>query len=143
MMQPLAALAFWALAGPAAAQAIYKCTEGGKISYGERPCAAGTTAEIAVAPAPPADPELQARLARQKALVTELDNARRAQALAERPAARAASASAAARKQHCAKLKLQQKWTDEDLRSAAGAATEPLKRKLRRQAEALALECPP
>jgi len=141
MMQLIAALAIWALAGAAAGQTIFKCTEGGKTSYGEQPCAAGTASAIAVPPAPPADPELQARLARQKALLAGIEKERRATAAA-RPAGRAASAAAAARKQRCDKLRLQLKWTEEDLRATAGPATEPLRLRLRRQAEAMAVECP-
>nr|WP_229508040.1 DUF4124 domain-containing protein [Massilia sp. Dwa41.01b] len=65
-------LVLCAFGSGAAAQTVYKCTSDGKVSYGERPCAAGTTA---VVPSPtPGDPAAAAaRLARQKAVLEEVD----------------------------------------------------------------------
>lgn len=64
------------LAGPAGAQPVYKCVEDGKITYTDRPCAAGAVASslpgvIVVAPPGRSERELarqaEARLERERA----------------------------------------------------------------------------
>jgi hypothetical protein len=130
-----------ALCNPATAQTVYKCTADGKVRYGETPCAAGTGAELAVPAAPPADPQAQQELLRQKALLARLQKERRTTEARDERAQAHADQAAAVRKKRCDKLRLQKRWADEDLaRSAAGA--DALRLKARRQAEALAVECP-
>jgi hypothetical protein len=144
MMRAFAVLAIWAACGAAGAQTIYKCTVRGKVSYGEKPCEAGTQRTIAVPEAPQPDPELAARLARQKALAESLE-AERQKAAADNAgiSRRAAAPAASPQQQRCEKMRLQLKWLEEDLRKTAGPATEPLRLKAQRQAEALAVECRP
>lgn len=146
------------LAWPAAsAQGIYKCNAGGKISYADRPCLAGTSTRL---PPPPSGVDLpdknavatrdartlvefeKLRLAREDKLAR--DKAReqaREEARVERSRQQRARAALAHRKT-CDKLRLRRKWADEDALRAAGKAHDAARRKARRQAEALAVECP-
>jgi len=142
MVRTLLILASLAACATAQAQTIYKCSSGGKVTYGEQPCSAGTQATLAVPPAPPPDPELKERLARQKALAESLEKERRDAAVqAAKDARPVAAARASPQQQRCEKLRLQLKWAEEDLRKAAGPGTEALRLKAQRQAEALAVEC--
>lgn len=144
MVRAFAVLAIWAACGAAGAQTIYKCTVKGKVSYGEKPCEAGTQRTIAVPEAPQPDPELTARLARQKALADSLEAERQKAAANNAGISRRGAAPAASTQQlRCEKMRLQLKWLEEDLRKTAGPATEPLRLKAQRQAEALAVECRP
>lgn len=139
-----ACFACLALGASAYAQTIYKCVSQGKVSYGELPCSAGTQSTLAVPAAPPPDPHLQQRLARQKALAESLDQQRRDAAAHTAKAARPVrAAGVTAQQQRCDKLRLQLRWAQEDLRRAAGPGTEPLRLKVQRQAEAMAVQCPP
>lgn len=141
MVRMLLVLAGLAVCALAPAQTIYKCSTGGKVTYGEQPCSAGKQATLEVPPPPPPDPELKQRLARQKALAESLDKERRDAAAQAAKAARPAAARASPQLARCEKLRLQLKWAEEDLRKAAGPATEPLRLKAQRQAEAMAVEC--
>lgn len=142
MVRMLVVLAILAGYASASAQTIYKCSTNGKVTYGERPCRAGTQATLAVPPPPPLDPELKERLARQKALAESLEKERRDAAAQAAKAARPVTATRATpQQQRCDKLRLQLRWAEEDLRKAAGPATEALRLKVERQAEAMAVEC--
>lgn len=144
MVRTLVVLASLAACASASAQSIYKCSSAGKVTYSEQPCSSGKQATIEVPAPPPPDPELKERLARQKALAESLDKERRDSAAQAAKAARPASAARAnPRQQRCDKLRLQLKWAEEDLRKTAGPATEPLRLKVERQAEAMAVECQP
>ncbi|MBZ2207585.1 DUF4124 domain-containing protein [Massilia soli] len=142
MSRALVILAGLALCAPAPAQSIYKCSSNGKVTYSEQPCSSGTQAMLDVPPAPPPDPELKQRLARQKALAESLDKERReASALAAKAARPPGAARATPQQQRCDKLRLQLKWAQDDLRKSAGPATEAMRIKVERQAEAMAVEC--
>lgn len=130
-----------ALAGPAAAQTVYKCTVDGKVSYGERPCAHGTTTTLDLPPAPDGAAAAEA-LERDKARLAALQKERAmANAREEREHQRAARAAAATRST-CERLRLQQKWAEEDAARADKATSAAARRKAKRQAEALAVQCP-
>jgi hypothetical protein len=143
MIRHITVVAACALCNPAGAgEAIYKCTEGGKVMYSEHPCARGKTVALPVPAAPAPSPEAAQQLARARAAVAALEQERAArEAREEREAARQRRA-AAAQGRKCARLRLQRKWADEDLARATGAAAEAARIKARRQAEALAVECP-
>lgn len=142
MVRILVVLASLAVCASAPAQTIYKCSVNGKVTYSEQPCSAGSQATLDVPPPPPPDPELKERLARQKALAESLDKERHdAAAQAARAARPVAAARVPPQQQRCEKLRLQLRWAEEDLRKAAGPATEALRLKVERQAEALAVEC--
>jgi Rad3-related DNA helicase len=142
MFRTMSILAICVLSNGAAAQTVYKCSVDGKVAYGDTPCATGKTIELSVPAAPATSPDTGKELERQKALLARIEKERLAHAAREQRGQARDGHAAAARKQRCDKLRLQQKWAEEDLRKAAGPATEPLKLKVRRQAEALAVECP-
>lgn len=124
-----------------AAGAIYKCHEGGRVSYTDRPCA-GPGAELPVRAAPPPDPETQARMVRARDMALEIDQLRAEQRMREERQAEGARRSALALRKRCDKLRLQQQWLAEDLARTRADAKESARTKLRRQAETLAVECP-
>jgi hypothetical protein len=141
MLRLLTFLAACALCQAAGAQAIYKCTVNGKVEYGDRPCASGQTVELAVPVAPSVAPA-HAQAQRERATLAQLEKLRLAREIAqEREQARDRRALATQR-QRCNRLRLQRRWADEDLARASGARMEAAKIKARRQAEALAVECP-
>src|SRR5690606_407902 len=120
---------------------VYKCSEGGKPSYSDRPCGQGAVVLKVQAPSPAA-PEALERLARERAMLQEIEDAR---AVREEQAARArarAQREAAALRRRCDKLQLQRKWAEEDARRAGRDEAERARTKARRQAEAMAVECP-
>lgn len=125
----------------AAASTIYKCKEGARISYNDRPCGhAAVALHVQAAPAPA--PESLQRIARERAMLQEIEAAR---AMREQGAAREgarAQRAAAALKRRCDKLRLQRKWAEEDMARASREEAERARLKARRQAEALAVECP-
>ena len=141
MRTMMATVILCALAQPAAAQTIYKCTAGGKVSYGEQPCADGKTTALAVPPAP--DHAAAAQLLKQeKARLAAFQKERKAaKERDERDSQRAARAAASTR-QKCDRLRLQAKWADEDAARAGKASVALARLKARRQAEALAVQCP-
>jgi hypothetical protein len=152
MVRIIALLAAGALCQAAFGQAVYKCTVDGKIEYGDRPCAGGEGVLLKV-PAPGATPaEAAAAVQRERETLLALDKlrlaheqqAQRERELAlreERHQARGRKAADAQRLK-CDKLRLHQKWSDEDRAHLAGPAAEAARVKARRQAEAMAVECP-
>lgn len=134
-------LASGAATAAAAAGTIYKCKDGGTTSYHDQPCGQGAVAlKVQATPAPA--PEALQRLARERALLQEIEDARM---LREEQAARdgaRAQRAAAALKRRCDKLRLQHKWAIEDSRRAGREDAERARTKAQRQAEALAVECP-
>lgn len=142
MKTMMAGLMMCALAQGAAAQTIYKCTGGGKVSYGEQPCAGGKATALAPLPAPPDSAAAVASLERDKARLAALQQERGvAQARAAREGERAARAAAVTR-QKCERLRLQHKWAQEDVARAGKATAASARLKAKRQAEAMAVQCP-
>jgi hypothetical protein len=128
---------------------IYKCRDGGRVSYSDQPCP-GSGAALTVPDAPPPDPATQERLERQRVAVLQLEKARLTEtAREEREVERVRRTSLAERKR-CDRLRLQRQWADEDLARqrlagndpARAAASEAARLKAKRQADTLALECP-
>ena len=142
-MKTLLVVLLWSAAAVAYAQAVYKCTVDGKVSYGDVPCPNGAAAATLDAPAaPPADSAAAATLRRQQKQADTLTKARvKREEREEREAARVSQAAAVQRKK-CDKLKLQKRWADEDARRATGQATEAARLRAHRAGEAMALECP-
>jgi hypothetical protein len=128
-------------AQPLAAGAIYKCHEGSRVTYADRPCA-GAGAELPLRAAPPPDPETQARMARARDMVLGIDQSRTEQTLREERDGERARRAALALRKRCDKLRLQRQWLEEDLARTRGDARETARIKVRRQAETLAVECP-
>jgi hypothetical protein len=130
----------------ASAQTMYKCTNNGTLTYGDRPCATGPSQQVTVAPTPQADPATLERLARQHALAMQLiardaarDDYEERELKREQQRARRA---ASAHKLKCDRLRLRQQWAQEDVRRAPQKSTGNAQVKARRQQQAMALECP-
>jgi hypothetical protein len=141
MKTTMLVLGLCALVQAAGAQTIYKCTTNGKVSYGEQPCAAGNSTQLAVPPAPSGE-QAAAALERDKARLAALQKERAAvNTREERDRERSARAAAATR-QKCDRLRLQLKWAEEDAARAGKEAATAARLKARRQAEALAVQCP-
>lgn len=125
----------------ASAQTLYKCSVDGKITYSGKPCA-GTVTQIEVPPAPTPNPEAAKDLARDKTLSAKLQKERQAREAQQQRDDDVLDRTSGARAQRCAKLRLQKKWADEAAGKAAVANQEAAREKARKQAEAMALECP-
>jgi hypothetical protein len=141
-MKLLIVLILWSATLLVYAQTVYKCTLDGKVSYGDRPCAAGANTATLEAPVAPArDPGAATSLRRQQKQADTLEKARlKREEREERDAARVSQAAAVQRKK-CDKLQLNKRWADEDARRATGQASEPARLKARRAGETMALEC--
>ncbi|WP_288379267.1 DUF4124 domain-containing protein [uncultured Massilia sp.] len=144
-MLKLFSLAFVFLLSPAAtAGTIYKCVENGKTSYSDQPCGKNPVA-LDLRVAPPAPEEAAERLARSKAYLADAEAARadeNARAVRAARVAQRVQRDLQAERKRCDKLRLQTKWAEEDSRRASREAGERERSKARRQAEALAVECP-
>lgn len=138
---------------PAQAGDIYKCSEGGRTVYREQPCN-GAGAVLSMPPAPRPDPDFEARQARARNLVADIE-ARDAEqdALDERDArdaARRQQRQAEDRARHC--LALRQRHQAESEREgraiarnrgqARAWAEQDARSNERLRARALANECP-
>jgi hypothetical protein len=141
MKAMMAALGLCTLACGAAAQTVYKCTVDGKVSYGDQPCAHGRTTELAVPPAPSGAAAAEA-LARDKARLAALQKERASVEAREERERQRAARSAATLRQKCERLRLQARWAEEDAARAGKATSAAARLKARRQAEALAVQCP-
>ena len=145
MFRIIPVLAVCALCVPwtsAAAQAVYKCTVDGKVTYGDQPCAGGATVALAVPKAPAGPPAGAQQLARVQAASLALEKLRLTRELREEREQARLSRAAAVRRQKCDRLRLRQKWASEDLARTEGAKLEAARIKVRRQAESMAVECP-
>ena len=142
MTKLIVAVAACVVAQGAGAGAIYKCTTGGKVAYGDQPCAHGAGTELAVRAAPPADPAAADKLAGDRLRLLALEKSRAADALREAREGQRTAKVFAAQRQKCDRLRLKQKWLDEDLGRARGDAVAAARLKAKRQAEATAVECP-
>jgi hypothetical protein len=142
MFRVIPVLAACALCGAAAAQTVYKCNVNGKVTYGDHPCASGATVELAVPAAPAGAPAAGQELARARAASLELEKLRMTRELREEREQARLSRAAASLRQKCDRLRLRHKWANEDLVRTEGPKLEAARLKTRRQAEALAVECP-
>jgi hypothetical protein len=127
----------------ALADPVYKCTQDGRTTYTDRPCAQGKSTEL-----PPAGirPEgAESVTTRDARTLVELEKLRivreREQARIDRADARQARAAAAHRKQ-CARLNLRKRWAEEDVARLTGRAQTAAQRRAQRATQALAVECP-
>jgi hypothetical protein len=137
----LAACALCPLCHCALAQTIYKCSVENKVSYGDRPCGGGTTVELAVPAAPP-QASTRDTAVREREILLQLEKLRLVRALHEEREQARERRVLASQRQKCNRLRLQRKWADEDQARASGAQLDAARLKARRQAEALAVECP-
>lgn len=141
-MFPVVIVVLLVLSVPALAQSIYKCTQHGTTLYGDQPCSGGHVTTLALPAAPAPDPDAARSLQRQQALLARLEKQRHAREVREQRVQARIDQAAAVQARRCGTLRLQQKWTDEDLSRAVGDNKEALRKKARRQRQAMALECP-
>lgn len=150
MLRHLTLLAIFAIVTNVHAQTVYKCKADGKVSYSDRPCAQGASHALPPPPAGisaadtmgPQGGDARTLLAADKLRFARDKELARTQAREERERKRDVHA-AQVRRQKCDKLRLRQKWIEEDLaRTVHGPAHDSARTKLRRQAENLAVECP-
>jgi hypothetical protein len=139
-MNPLPLLLL-AIALPAGAQSLHKCTVDGKVSYSQQPCDRGVASTVAVPPAPPPDPAAAADLQRQQREADKLTTERRKREAREEREERTVARAAATHHKKCKKLQLQQKWAEEDARGATLQNTERARLKAKRAADMAQLEC--
>jgi len=145
MIRPLSFAMLCLLCQAASAQAVYKCSHGGKISYGDRPCTAGASTRLPPPPAGVAPPEAGAVATRDARTLLELEKlriARDKQIEAEERRQDKLARAAQARRKTCNKLRLRHKWAQEDAARVQGKAREAALLKVRRQRETMAVECP-
>jgi len=128
----------------ASAQSVYKCTQDGKTTYADRPCAHGKAVELP----PPAGirPEGAETVATRDArTLLELEKLRMAWEKEQERAARADAhleRAAARHHQQCERLRLRHRWATEDAARLAGRARVAAQRRVQRAREAMAVECP-
>ncbi|PQO98161.1 DUF4124 domain-containing protein [Massilia phosphatilytica] len=128
----------------ALADPVYKCTQDGRTSYSDRPCAHGKPVELppAVGIRPDGAESVTTRDARTLLELEKLRIAReKEQARVDKADARQARAAGAHRKQ-CARLNLRKRWAEDDVARLAGRAKVAAQRRAQRATEALAVECP-
>lgn len=124
------------------AQTVHKCTVDGKVTYTEQPCQAGTAAVIAVPEAPPPNPGAATDLKRMQKEARALERDRHRREAASDREQQQAARTAQARSKQCAKLRLEKKWADDDVRGALVQNLDRAKTRAQRAADRLALECP-
>ncbi len=129
------------MALPAGAQALHKCTIDGKVNYSQQPCEKGVASVIKVPDTPPPDPSAAADLKRQEREANRLATQRRKREAREEREELAEARAVASHNKKCKKLKMQQKWAEEDARGATLQNVERSQQKAKRAAEMLQLEC--
>lgn len=122
---------------------VYKCRSGGTVSYLDRPCPDGVGVTLSVPARPPSDiAQAKAAALRDREALLQVEKIRLASELRVQREAEREQKAAQARRHKCDRLRLRHKWAEEDLARSTGPALEAARLKVRRQAEALAVECP-
>jgi hypothetical protein len=151
MFRFIPVVAACALGQPVLAQ-VYKCQVEGKVEYGDRPCPTGESVTLKV-------PRVAANTAgvsepprREREALLQLEKMRLARemreererdiALREQRAHAREQRTLEAQRRKCAKMRLHQKWADEDRSRLTGKSAETARTKARRDAEMMAVECP-
>jgi hypothetical protein len=128
----------------ASAQSVYKCTQDGKTTYADQPCAHGRSVELP----PPAGvrPEGAETVATRDArTLLELEKLRIAR---DKEAERIARAdahlerAAAKRRKQCERVRLRHRWALDDVARLTGRARAAAQRRVQRAQDAMAVECP-
>ncbi len=129
----------------ALADPVYKCTQHGKTSYSDRPCAQGKSVALPPEPVGIRPEGAESVTTRDARTLLELEKLRIARAKEQeridKTDARQARSAATHRKQ-CARLNLRKRWAEEDVARLAGRAKVAAQRRAKRATEALAVECP-
>ncbi|WP_028102554.1 DUF4124 domain-containing protein [Pseudoduganella violaceinigra] len=126
---------------PAGAQALYKCSVDGKLSYSQQPCEKGVASMIDVPAPPKADPSAAAELKRKEREANKMATERRKREAREEREELAGARAVANHNKKCKKLQMQQKWAEEDARGATLQNSERAKQKAKRAADMAQMEC--
>jgi hypothetical protein len=143
MIRPIFLLAAFVLT-QASAQSVFKCTQDGKTTYADRPCAHGKAVELP----PPAGirPEGAETVATHDArTLLELEKLRMAREKEQERTARADARLERATAQHrkqCERVRLRHRWATEDAARLTGRARVAAERRVLRAKDAMAVECP-
>ncbi|WP_338761645.1 DUF4124 domain-containing protein [Massilia sp. METH4] len=138
-MRVLLAIASLAAALPAHAQ-MYKCVDGGKVTYSEAPCARGTQTVMKAQDAPAMQPE-PGELERMQVEAARLQQERKLREAREDRLDAARERQAARRREQCARLQRASKWAADDARRATAQGADAARLKAARAAERHAAEC--
>ncbi|TWI69337.1 hypothetical protein IP91_00405 [Pseudoduganella lurida] len=121
---------------------IYKCAlEGKPVTYSEAPCERGRETVLASPAAPAPDRVAMGELKRLQAESKKLEKQRLAQDARQDREDAARQRMAAQKRQRCDKLKLAQKWAEDDARRASPQAAEAARLRARRAGERHDVEC--
>ena len=129
------------LCTPLVAQAVYKCTRLGAISYTDTPCE-GTQLDIPLpTPSGHRANNQERTLTTEKAEISRLQKTREQRERQDQQIRDLSSRGAAAREHKCKTLSLQLRWREEDLREAPLESQHKARTRVRRAAEKYAMEC--
>lgn len=131
-----------AVCSGASSASIYKCVSGAKISYTDRPCDHAIVTPIGIVPVPPADPEVAARLARQKKILDGLIEQRTAAEERGYSAQLSAERADMAQRQRCQKMDGVRRRAGEAAEIAMGTRKQKLREKAFRLRQEYAATCP-
>lgn len=131
-----------AVCSGASAGSIYKCVSGGKTSYTDRPCDYASVTPIDIATVPAADPEVAARLARQKQILDGMVKERTAAEQRSYRAQLSAERAEMAQRQRCQKMDSARRRAGEAAESAMGARKQKLREKAYQLRQEYAVLCP-
>lgn len=142
-MRHIVLFLFACAATQAASGQVYKCRSGGTVTYLDRPCADGVSIELSVPKARQSEiAQAKSAALRDREALLQIEKVRLANELRSQREAERAQKAAEAQRRKCERLRLRQKWAEEDLARSTGPAMDAARVKARRQAEATAVECP-
>jgi hypothetical protein len=118
----------------------YKCTDGDRTAYSEAPCGRGQQTVLPKPDAPATKPEA-APLQRLQDESARLQRERQTREAREDREDAARARQAAKRRDRCAKLELDRKWAEDDMRRASHHTADAARLQARRAAERHAAAC--
>jgi hypothetical protein len=120
--------------------AVYKCTDHGTVAYSDLPCH-GQQSILSEPPAAQSGITQEARLTREQAEVKRLQTSREQRERQDQHYRNMQMRGYAAQQKKCRTLALQNKWKEEDARTAAFNAQTKARRNARRALEKYNTEC--
>lgn len=123
------------------AMAVYRCESGGKVSYGDQPCANGRRVEAASSVLPHDAARTSVTLAQDKARLRELESERRRREDKDEAERKAVARANFAKRNRCRVLEQRKAWATEDVAAAAGRSQDKARRKMRQVEERFLSEC--
>jgi len=127
------------LAAALPAAAVFKCEQGGKVSYSDLPCGDGKILDLNTVPA--ADGGGPRQAAREKTLLKALEQDRHKRESAEARELNKASRASAARHKKCAAHQKRQQRANQEMSRTTGLANEKARRRFAQVTEDYENEC--